>query len=207
MPEQYFARRPSSRRRPEAISVVLRGQALTFLTDAGVFSRKEVDRGSELLLKALEVGPCELVLDLGCGYGVLGIVSARLSEGGRVILTDVNERAAALARRNLEANRIGNAEVRIGDLYNPVAGLSFDHIVCNPPIRAGRAVVDRILREAPAHLHEGGRLWLVVRTKQGADAIRARMRAVFGNAEVVKRGSGYKVLRATKELGKEADRG
>ena len=178
----------------------IRGHDFTWLTDAGVFSRADLDRGTELLLQALEVGPCELILDLGCGYGAIGIVAARLSARGHVILTDVNERAVALARANLRANRVDNAEVRRGDLYAPVQGLAFDHIVCNPPIRAGRAVVDRIIREAPALLHEGGSLWLVVRTKQGADSVRKRMAEAFASADVVRRGSGYKVLRAVKKV-------
>ena len=198
MSEQYFAGHPKSRRRPAEIHIAVRGHSFTFRTDAGVFSRKEIDRGTELLLAALEVGPCELILDLGCGYGALGIVAARLSEGGHVILTDVNERAVALARRNIAANGIANAEVRFGDLYEPVRDMAFDHIVCNPPIRAGRAIVDRIVSEAPTHLLNGGTLWLVARTRQGADSLQKRMAASFGGAEVVRRGSGFKVLRSTK---------
>lgn len=181
------------------MTVAARGLELRLATDAGVFSRGGLDRGTELLLKALELGPCESVLDLGCGYGALGIAAAKLSQGGRVVLTDVNERAAGLAKSNLRENQVANAEVRVGDLYEAVPGLAFDHIVCNPPIRAGRAVVDRIISEAPAHLLDGGHLWLVARTRQGADAIRGRMAQAFGNAEIVRRGSGYKVLRSTKE--------
>jgi len=199
MGEQYFARRPKSRRRPEEIRLAVQGHPFTFQTDAGVFSRGEIDRGTELLLAALEIGRCELILDLGCGYGVIGIVAARLSEGGHVILTDVNERAIALARQNIAANGIENAEVRLGSLYEPVADMAFDHIVCNPPIRAGRGVVDRMIAEAPTHLLDGGSLWLVARTRQGADSLRRRMAEAFGSAEIVKRGSGFKVLRATRK--------
>lgn len=198
MAEQYFSRRPTSRRARAEVRASIRGHGFVFTSDAGVFSRGRVDRGTELLLEALDLGPCESVLDLGCGYGIVGIVAARLSEGGHVILTDVNERAVALARRNLAANGTRNAEVRLGELYAPVEDLRFDHIVCNPPLRAGRAVVDRIVSEAPDHLQEGGRLWLVARTRQGADALRGRMAAAFGDAEIVRRGSGYKVLRATR---------
>ncbi len=198
MGEQYFARRPKSARRPEEIRIAFRGHAFSFRTDAGVFSRGKIDRGTELLLEALEIGPCELILDIGCGYGAIGIVAARLLEDTHIIMTDVNERAVALARKNLAANGIQNAEVRLGSLYDPVADLAFDHILCNPPIRAGRGVVDRIIAEAPTHLLEGGSLWLVARTKQGADSLRRRMAAAFGVAEVVKRGSGFKVLRSAK---------
>jgi 16S rRNA (guanine1207-N2)-methyltransferase len=196
MGEQYFEKRPSSSRRPAQITLRVRDHPFVFRTDAGVFSRSELDRGTELLLEAIELGPCESILDLGCGYGAIGIVAARLSEGGHVILTDVNERAVALARANVAANDIRNAEVRLGDLYAPVADDSFDHILCNPPIRAGRGVVDRIIGEAPSHLLEGGRLWIVVRTRQGASSIQSRMVQAFGNGSVVKRGSGFKVLRS-----------
>jgi len=200
MGEQYFSRKPTSRPRPAEMRVDIRGVSLRLETDAGVFSRSALDRGTELLIEALEVGPCELLLDLGCGTGAIGLVAARLSEGGHVILTDINERAVGLAKRNLRRNGITNAEARRGDLYEPVAALAFNHILCNPPIRAGRRLVDRIVSEAPAHLVEGGKLWLVARTKQGADSIRARMAEAFGNAEIVRRGSGYKVLVSTKPL-------
>ncbi len=199
MGEQYFARRPASRRRPAEFQVSVRGHAFRFRTDAGVFSRGEVDRGTELLLAAFEAGSCELIMDLGCGYGVIGIVAARLSDGGHVILTDVNERAIRLARENLAANRIANAEVRLGNLYEPVAEMAFDHILSNPPIRAGRDVVDRIISDAPSHLLDGGSLWLVARTRQGADSIQRRMTAAFGTATVMRRGSGFKVLRSAKQ--------
>ncbi len=195
---QYFEKRPASARRPARITVTIRGRPFLFQTDSGVFSREGLDRGTELLLEAIEVGPCESILDLGCGYGVIGIVAAHLSEGGHVILTDVNERAAALARSNLAGNGIRNAEVRIGDVYAPIDDLVFDHILCNPPIRAGRVVVDRIISEAPSHLLDGGSLWLVARTRQGADTLRLRMTKAFDGADVVKRGSGYKVLRSIK---------
>ena len=195
---QYFERRPASARRPARITVTIRGRPFLFQTDSGVFSREGLDRGTELLLEAIEVGPCESILDLGCGYGVIGIVAAHLSQGGHVILTDVNERAAALARANLVANGTRNAEVRIGDVYAPIDDLVFDHILCNPPIRAGRVVVDRIISEAPSHLLDGGSLWLVARTRQGADTLRLRMTKAFDGADVVKRGSGYKVLRSIK---------
>ncbi|MCI4371229.1 MAG: class I SAM-dependent methyltransferase [Thermoplasmata archaeon] len=198
MAEQYFAKRPSSAHRPRELRGVFRGYTFTFRTDTGVFSGGRLDRGTELLLAALEVRPRESLLDLGCGYGAIGIIAARLSEGGHVILTDVNERAVALARANLTKNKIANAEVRQGDLYEPVDGIAFDHIACNPPIRAGRAVLDRIVAEAPRHLRDGGSLWLVVRTRQGADSIRTRMSAAFGNADIVKRGTGFKVIRSVK---------
>ncbi|MGI0148660.1 MAG: class I SAM-dependent methyltransferase [Thermoplasmata archaeon] len=198
MGEQYFEKRPASAHRPREIRFAIRGHAFTFRTDAGVFSRGKLDRGTELLLEAIAIRPRQRVLDLGCGYGAIGIVAARLSGIGPVVLTDVNERAVALARTNLVVNGIRNGEVRLGPLYEPVGGMAFDHIVSNPPIRAGRGIVDRIVADAPAHLVDGGSLWLVARTRQGADALRSRMAMAFGSAEIVERGSGFKVLRSTR---------
>jgi len=198
MAEQYFEKRPESAHRPAEIPIAIRGHRFTFRTDAGVFSRGKLDRGTELLLEALVIGPGERILDLGCGYGAIGIVAARLCPTGAVVLTDVNKRAVALARTNLAVNGIGNAEVRLGPLYEPVEDTTFDHIVSNPPIRAGRGIVDRIVAEAPAHLLPGGKLWLVARTRQGADALRSRMAQALGSAEIMKRGSGFKVIRSVK---------
>src|SRR2546422_2137337 len=142
---QYFEKRPAPKRRPAQISVTIRGYPFNFHTDSGVFSRDELDRGTELLLEAVEVGPCETILDLGCGYGVIGIVAARLTEGGHGILTDVNQRAAALARANLAANGIRNAGGRLGGGSFPGGGVAFDHILCNPPIPARRGGRGRII--------------------------------------------------------------
>ena len=196
MADQYFAATPSSRRREETIRVVIQGRPLTFVTDAGVFARGKLDRGTELLASALVVPPDAHVLDVGCGYGVLGIVAAALAPNGRVVMTDVNERAVDLAARNVRANHVPHAEARLGAFYDPVAGESFDAIVCNPPIRAGKDVVFRIVDGAPAHLRPGGSLWVVARTRQGAHSIEARMAAAFGGCETVAKGSGYRVLRA-----------
>ena len=178
------------------IRVTVRGHPLAFHTDAGVFARGKLDRGTELLAEALTVAPDAVVLDVGCGYGALGIVAATLAPNGRVVMTDVNERAVDLAARNVRDNAVPHADVRLGAYYDPVAGQTFDAVVSNPPIRAGKAVVFRIIDGAHAHLRPGGALWIVARTKQGAKSFEARMIAAFGGCETVARGSGYRVLRS-----------
>ena len=195
MAEQYFARRPSAAHRALEFTAVLRARPFTFRTDSAVFSRREVDAGTRLLIDSLTIGPCESVLDLGCGYGPIGVSVAATVEGAHVVMTDVNRRAVALARKNADANRV-RADVREGALYRPVEGLAFDHIASNPPIRAGKAVVHGIVEGAPAHLLEGGSLWLVARTQQGAPSLMRKMEEVFGNADVVARGGGFRVLRS-----------
>ena len=111
-------------------------------------------------------------------------------------MSDTNERAVQLARRNLRANAVPHADARLGGFYDPVAGERFDAIVTNPPIRAGKDVVFRIIEEAPSHLRPRGSLWMVARTRQGAKSHEARIAEVFGGCETVARGSGYRVLRS-----------
>ena len=195
MAEHYFSDRPRAAHAPRKFQAVLRGRPLVFRTDSAVFSRTGVDRGTELLIESLEVGPGESLLDLGCGYGPIGLAIVRAVEGARVVMTDVNRRAIVLSRRNAELNRLA-VEVCEGPLYEPVAGMVFDHIASNPPIRAGKAVVHGIVDGAPAHLRAGGSLWLVARTKQGAPSLRAKMQETFGNAEIVARSGGFRVLRS-----------
>ena len=195
MGEHYFTRKPTARRRPLEFTAVLRGRSLSFHTDSAVFSRATVDAGTRLLIEAVEIGPHTSLLDLGCGYGAIGLAVAAAVDGATIVMTDVNHRAVALARRNATANGL-RADVREGPLYEPLAGLVFDHIAANPPIRAGKSVVHGIVEGAPDHLREGGSLWLVARTKQGAPSLQEKMCEVFGNAEIVARGGGFRVLRS-----------
>lgn len=201
MSEQYFVRRPSARRAPREFQAVLKRRPLVFATDSAVFSRTEIDRGTELLVRHLDVRPCESLLDLGCGYGPIGLAIAASVEGTHVVMTDVNRRAVALARKNATRNAL-RVDVREGPLYEPVPGLAFDHIASNPPIRAGKAVVHGIVDGAPDHLLDRGSLWLVARPKQGAPSLREKMQATFGNAEIVARGSGFWVLRSVRPAGR-----
>src|SRR3990172_5419281 len=99
MAEQYFSRRPPPRRPPAEVRVSIRGHGFVFTSDAGVFSRGRLDRGTELLLEALDLGACESVLDLGCGYGVVGIVADRLSGGGRAVPPRLRKRPPPPPRR------------------------------------------------------------------------------------------------------------
>ena len=109
------------------------------------------------------------------------------------MMTDINRRAVRLARLNLRLNGVPNAEVRWGDLYEPVRGERFNTIVANPPISAGMETCLRIVDGAPEHLVEGGLLQLVARHNKGGRRLMARMEEVFGNVEVLAAGGGYRV--------------
>ena len=197
MAEQYFTRRPSAPHRAFEFAEVLRGRTLRFRTDSAVFSRREVDPGTRLLIEALDLHPSGSLLDLGCGYGPIGLAIAASVEGTEVVMTDVNHRATGLARTNAKANGL-RVDVREGALYEPIGGRVFDAIASNPPIRAGKNIVHGIVQGAPAHLVPTGALWLVSRTRQGGPSLQEKMEEVFGNAEVVRRGGGFRVLRSTR---------
>ena len=195
--DHYFSENPAaSGGRPYTIETDLRGLTLKLATEAGVFSRERVDRGTRLLIKHLHVEPTDRVLDLGCGYGVVGVVAALLAPNGHVTLVDINRRAVDLARRNLRLNAVANAEVLHGDGFAPVYGRSFDLIALNPPIRAGLRLVHRLIEEAKDHLSCGGRFYLVGRTKQGVIRIAEKISEVFGATEEVAKGGGYRLYLA-----------
>ena len=140
------------------------------------------------------------LLDLGCGYGAIGIVAALISPGLEVVMTDVNPRAVSLAAENAARNGAKNARATKGSLYEPVAGETFDAIVTNPPISAGMArVVEPIIMGAPAHLRAGGSLQLVVQSNKGGKTVASMMEETFGEANVLAKGSGYRVLTAVKK--------
>ena len=196
MNEHYFTEKPESRVRYGLIKARLRGEMYEFLTASGVFSPKRIDRGTALLAEKMIIKDGSRVLDLGCGYGVLGIVAARVGRNVRVVLTEVNKRAARLAEDNLERNGVHNAEVRRGSFYEPVRGEVFDVILCNLPMSAGLKVVYRIIEESKDHLAPGGTLQVVVR--RGAGRIRDKMLAAFGNVTTLDKKGGYRVFLSEK---------
>ena len=197
-PEHYFSREPVSLSQPAIYEDVLRGIPVKLWTDHGVFSRGHTDNGTEEIIKAMDVTGARRILDLGCGYGVIGIVAAKLAPDARVLLTDPNQRAVELARRNLETNQVTNAEVRQGEGFAPVAEEEFDVILTNPPIRTGNALVFSLIAGAAAHLAPGGRFYLVARTKQGARTFAAEMARHFTSVIQAGQGSGYRVYLGSK---------
>ena len=195
---QYFAQQPAVPSRRREVDARLRGRSWTFLTDAGVFAREGVDPGTRLLIEAMRIDAGDRVLDLGCGYGPIGLVAATLALRGQVVMVDVNERAVVLARENAARAGLDNVEVFQGDGTAPVRGRTFDVVAMNPPIRSGRDAVRRLLRESREALRPGGRFYLVVRTAQGARTLAKEVEGMFAQAREIARGGGYRVYEAMK---------
>jgi 16S rRNA (guanine1207-N2)-methyltransferase len=195
--EPYWAERPRSRSAPAERRFLYRGELLTFVLDAGVFSGHGLDPGTALLIENLRVGEADRILDLGCGWGAVGVAAAKAAPKGHVVLTDVNRRAARLALENVRRNRIANADVRVGASFDPVKGEHFDVIATNPPYRVGRERILELLRAAAGHLNPGGRLVMVGKGSQGIRFYQEWLERNWpGPVEVLGRGSGYRVLEA-----------
>ena len=195
MTKMYFAENPDAKHDIHELNVELLGQRLTFLTDAGVFSKKMIDYGSRVLLSVLDFETGEQVLDVGCGYGPLGLTLAK-AQGVTATMVDINQRALDLAQKNAERNQV-SADIFQSNVYEKVSGI-FDHIISNPPIRAGKQVVHEVISGSYEHLTEGGDLTLVIQKKQGAPSAKSKMETVFGNCEIVKKDKGYYILRSEK---------
>nr|WP_173217776.1 MULTISPECIES: class I SAM-dependent methyltransferase [unclassified Streptococcus] len=192
----YYAENPDAAHDIHELRVELLGEKMTFLTDAGVFSKKMVDFGSQLLLKCLEVNQGETVLDVGCGYGPLGLSLVKVY-GVQATMVDINNRALDLARQNAERNKV-EATIFQSNIYEQVEG-NFDHVISNPPIRAGKQVVHEIIEKSKDFLEIGGDLTIVIQKKQGAPSAKSKMEDVFGNCEILKKDKGYYILRSVKE--------
>jgi len=197
--EHYFNERPKSKARYGLIRTYLRERTFEFLTASGVFSKKRIDSGTRLLVESMVLPKKGCALDIGCGYGAVGIVAAAAEQGLEVYLVDVNARAAWLARQNVEKNRISNAGVRRGFLYEPVQGLTFNCILSNPPVSSGMPTVKSIILEAPAHMTSNATFQMVLRSKIAGKRLCAFFEEAFGRVEILARESGYRVLLSKKE--------
>lgn len=197
----YFDQQPEAEHKSAEYKTRLLGHDFQFVTDSGVFSRQRMDFGSELLVETVcsDGRPHGRMLDLGCGYGPVGIIMKRVNPALEVVLCDVNERALKLARQNARLNQTQYLDIVQSDGLQNVKG-DFDLILTNPPIRAGKAVVHRFFAEAAARLRAEGRLYVVIQKKQGAPSALKRLQELFGHAEVIEHKAGYWIIRASSPL-------
>ncbi|MFC7442672.1 class I SAM-dependent methyltransferase [Laceyella putida] len=199
MSEHYFSANPQAKSDEREVLAQLLGHSLRFRTDAGVFSKKGVDFGSRLLVETAEIDPAAHVLDLGCGYGAVGIAIAKAVPRANVVMVDVNERAVKLAAQNAQMNRVaGSVQVLQSDGFHAIRNQQFDHILFNPPIRTGKAVIYRLFHEAADALKPTGSLWIVIRKQQGAASAKKELESIFHEVDVVEQKKGYWIICARK---------
>lgn len=204
---QYFSQSPAAESKPVSISYALKlngsCENINFIGDNGVFSKRRVDYGTDLLIRSLP--PLSgRILDLGCGYGVAGISAALLNPNAEVWFSDVNARAIGLCRENyrriVQLVNPGARDARIiqSDGFENFPDAEFDAIITNPPVRAGKAVLFGLYGGAFGRLKAAGAFFAVIQRKQGMESTRAELARLFGNCEDFARKSGFHVLRAVR---------
>lgn len=194
--EHYFTNNENLKSEFRIINYKYRDNSFTFLSDNGVFSKDEIDYGSNLLVNVI-LGiekEAKNILDVGCGYGFIGIVLSKILNS-HVDMIDVNKRAIHLTEKNIESIKV-DACVFLSDAYENVKS-KYDIIVTNPPIRAGKAKVLEILTNAKDYLNEEGTLYYVIRKDQGAKSISKTLERDY-KVELLKKDKGFYVYKAIK---------
>ena len=194
----YYDLDPSLESKERLIEFVVLGRKISLLTDNGVFSKAKLDEGSKLLIETLL--PLSLtgkILDLGCGYGPIGLSIGLCSETASITLADINPRALELCKKNAGLlNLSDRVTVLQSNIYSNIEG-KFDCILLNPPIRAGKKVTYTMYKEAKEHLVSGGQFYFVIRKAQGASSASQYVKEVFGNITLLARKKGYHIYKAT----------
>ena len=202
MANHYYTKNPDSISQQKHWTYRLKGNTLSFTSDNGVFSKNTVDFGSELLVESYDI-PEQFqkasLLDIGCGYGTMGLAYGKAYPELSIEMIDVNERALVLAQENAKKNGIHNVDIHESNLYDSVKKSQYEIIISNPPIRAGKIVVHTILEKAYDYLAENGQLVIVIQKKQGAPSAQKKMEEVFGNCERIQWDKGYWILVSTKD--------
>lgn len=195
----YYQNDPNLKSNPKEVYYDFRKEKIKLLTDSGIFSKERIDFGTNLLLNSLPDSLDNLdILDVGCGYGIIGLSVAKRYKRSRVELIDVNERAIEIAKENAKINNITNAKIYLSDAYESVDHF-FDVIITNPPIRAGKVVVHKIILGSVNYLKDNGKIYLVIRKSQGAPSLIKEMEKVFSKVEIIEKKNGYYILEGSKK--------
>lgn len=193
----YFSDNSDLKENRKEHSFSFYGNEFTFTTDNGVFSKKEIDEGTIILLKALMEETIKgQILDLGCGYGVISIILKKILDSAELTAVDINPRAVELTNFNSKLNEV-EIEAYVSDGYEKI-NKSFDVVITNPPIRTGKKVIYKLFEDTYSHLVPNGVFYLVIRRKQGAESAMNKLNELFGNCELIERSKGYWVLKAKK---------
>ena len=190
-------KRPDDLKQDIVFEENLRGHRFIFHSTWGLFNPRGIDEGSRLLIEHVEVGTCDLSLDIGCGYGPIGLTLARLSPDGEVHLIDKDFVAVEYARKNAALNQIDNCRIYLSNAFSHVPDLRFDTIVSNLPAKAGNEMLSLILHEARRHLKPGGRFYVVFISGLKR-YIKRNFQAIFGNYRKIKQSKTYTVALAVR---------
>ncbi len=200
MSEHYYSNMPQTDSKPRQWKFTLLGNTFMFETDTGVFSKSEVDFGSRVLIDAFEMPEVAGdILDVGCGYGPIGLSIAKVNPKREVLMVDINTRAVALSQKNAQLNGIQNVRIFESDGLSAISTeTKAAAILTNPPIRAGKDTVFKFYDGAYELLVEDGELWVVIQKKQGAPSTVSHLEGMFSEVDVVEKKKGYWIIRAKK---------
>lgn len=190
--DHYYSKDPTSKSEERIIDYELNENKFKFISDNGVFSKNKIDFASEFLIKTIFNEVKGDILDVGCGYGVIGIILSKNKEVKSVTMLDINHRALDLAKRNATLNKVNATIIESNGLEN--INKTYDTIVTNPPIRAGKAVIYKIYEDAKKHLKMDGKIYLVINKKHGAPSTIEYLKMIYGNCEIVDKKAGFNVL-------------
>lgn len=176
----------------------LRGHNFVFHSTWGLFSPTEIDGGSLMLINHVDIKPTDLTLEIGCGYGPIGLAIAKMSPQGKVHMLDKDFVAVDFTKKNAQINGIQNCDIYLSNAFSNVPDIEFDNIVSNLPAKVGNELLFLILNDAKKHLKKGGKFYVVVIAGL-KDYIKRNFKEVFGNYEKLKQGKTYMVAVAVKE--------
>lgn len=193
MNDHYYTETPNSESRPAEAVYTYRSKEFTLVSDAGVFSRGELDSGTRILMNALPELLSGDVLDLGCGWGPIGVSLGCLYPDCRITFADINSRALALTESNAKRYGVNGTFIQ-SDGFAQINGM-FDCVITNPPIRAGKQTIYQMFADSKAHLNENGALYLVIRKQQGAPSAIKYLTTLFESVDVIEKSGGFWVIR------------
>lgn len=198
MGSHYFKNDSNVKSEERLIRFHFRGKLFELFSDNGVFSKSGLDEGSNILIEYILKLPLNgRLLDMGCGYGPIGLTLATFFENSLVDMFDINERAVNLVRKNQEKLGIKNVEIGVSDGFENVKN-DYNFIFINPPIRAGKQVIYKMFEDSFASLCNDGNLVIVIRKSHGAPSAQKKLIEIFGNCEIKEKNKGYYILQSTK---------
>ncbi len=196
MNEHYFSPKPTSTLKTFKLKAILRNKEINFTTSSGLFSFKKLDRGSELLINKSQIKENAKILDLGCGYGIIGLALKILFPSIQISFCDINERAIQLTKINLKEHHL-EGDVILSNGFEKIKD-TFTSILLNPPQTAGKELCFKLIEDAKEHLIKKGTLQIVARHNKGGKELSKKMQEIYGNVEEIAKKAGYRIYLSKK---------